>query len=521
MRNDAMRRVSIGLWIMAALVWLLAVSVASGDGPQIAQAGEPQVEQMAQRGQPQIAQMGAEGERPLYRPVQLTCPPGGNWDGMCPPGYGSPGGGLQGGGAPGGGVPETRPVDPPQYDAPQRDEGASRATRAHPAVCRVEVQGSGGRAVAYGSGTLVDVEGRYGLVVSAQHVFRGGGDRVVCHFPGGQKVAGRKTTIDKHGWDVAAILVERPEGIDPVDVATETPPVGSRLWISGYGGSGQYLAQRGNLAGKSGDAGSMRIVGAPARQGDSGGPVLDERGRLVGVLWGTDGRNTVATYSPTADEFLVRAGRYLLPWNSETERERERQRGETERERIRNDGRNQPPYYPPPSQPSGPDPQLAAKVAALERDLSDLKNTLQRVRDELPSDLKDRVDAALSRAELAADVAGDTDREIDTAKRDIDEQRSLIDRLRQDVVNIGDGKIAGVINTEDAAAIARRVIDERVPDEIKARVKDSLPWWVGPGVTAALALGSGGGIGGAMAAVGSAAARRRVDSVLDKVRGDK
>ena len=46
-----------------------------------------------------------------------------------------------------------------------------------------------------------------------------------------------------------------------------------------------------------------------ARDGDSGGPVLNQHGELVGVLWGTDGRTVHATYCGRIRRFLAN----LLP----------------------------------------------------------------------------------------------------------------------------------------------------------------------------------------------------------------
>ncbi|WP_162275862.1 S1 family peptidase [Roseimaritima ulvae] len=52
----------------------------------------------------------------------------------------------------------------------------------------------------------------------------------------------------------------------------------------------------------------MSIDGS-ATEGDSGGPVFTETGRLCGVLWGGDGRETMASN-------CGRIRRFLLPWNA-------------------------------------------------------------------------------------------------------------------------------------------------------------------------------------------------------------
>ena len=34
-------------------------------------------------------------------------------------------------------------------------------------------------------------------------------------------------------------------------------------------------------------------MSGPARRGDSGGPIFNDRGRVVGILWGTDGKTVI------------------------------------------------------------------------------------------------------------------------------------------------------------------------------------------------------------------------------------
>ena len=197
--------------------------------------------------------------------------------------------------------PRYVPIVPPSARQPQ--------SQANPAVCRI--RSSEGNGQAMGTGTLVDVENGYGLVVSAQHVFRGGGENVICEFPNGKRMAA-KHVADKDRNDIAALLIRDP-GIKPIDVSTQGPQMGEAASSAGYGGQGKYLANYGRVVNVSGT--QFEISGA-ARGGDSGGPVLDGQGRLIGVLWGTDGHTVVATSSVTTDGFLQRAGRYLLPWNS-------------------------------------------------------------------------------------------------------------------------------------------------------------------------------------------------------------
>ncbi len=94
-----------------------------------------------------------------------------------------------------------------------------------------------------GSGTLVDVENGYGLVVSAQHVLRGGGENVICEFPNGKRMAAKRVA-DKDKHDIAALLIRDP-GIKPIDVSTQGPQMGEAASSAGYGGPGKNPANHG------------------------------------------------------------------------------------------------------------------------------------------------------------------------------------------------------------------------------------------------------------------------------------
>src|SRR5262249_54762893 len=90
-------------------------------------------------------------------------------------------------------------------------------------------------------------------------------------------------------WDLAALLIWKPPGVQPVTISIAAPRPGDMLTIAGYG-SGNYKMQSGPcteyLAPAPGRPLEIVELAAAARHGDSGGPILNSRGELAGVLCG-------------------------------------------------------------------------------------------------------------------------------------------------------------------------------------------------------------------------------------------
>jgi S1-C subfamily serine protease len=96
-----------------------------------------------------------------------------------------------------------------------------------------------------GSGTLIDVRDRYGLVITNWHVIRDAKGDVLVTFPNGFQSKAQILQVDQD-WDLAALVIWRPE-LMPVPLTTVAPQPGDRLIIAGYG-SGKYRAVRIALA---------------------------------------------------------------------------------------------------------------------------------------------------------------------------------------------------------------------------------------------------------------------------------
>ncbi len=109
-------------------------------------------------------------------------------------------------------------------------------------------------------------------------------------------------------WDLAALAIRRPN-VQPIPLATQAPQPGDPLTIIGYG-SGSYRAVTGALhANTFRPAATMPAemveLSAPARNGDSGGPILNSRGELAGVLFGTAFGRTTGSYCGRVRWFLA------------------------------------------------------------------------------------------------------------------------------------------------------------------------------------------------------------------------
>lgn len=186
----------------------------------------------------------------------------------------------------------------------------------HPAITRIVAFESTGQL--YGSGTYVGSVGQYGLIVSNWHVVSGTETLVHVHFPTGFASFGHVLVTDRK-WDLAVIVISRPPvAIAPLAIARDVPRPGDSLWIAGYG-AGTFRVAGGRCQRYL--APEIPIEGQPqyeyvelsvdARQGDSGGPILNQHGEVAGVLFGSDSRNTAGSHCGRVRVFLEQASRML------------------------------------------------------------------------------------------------------------------------------------------------------------------------------------------------------------------
>ena len=177
----------------------------------------------------------------------------------------------------------------------------------HPSVARIVAPDEGG--VSLGSGVLVDMNQSQGLVLTNWHVIRDTRTAVLVQFPDGFQSAG---TVIRHdeAWDLAALVIWKPEAT-PIPLAEQPPQIGELLTIAGFG-RGAYRAETGPcteyLAPGAGYAKEFVELSATARQGGSGGPILNADCKLAGVLFGQSEGRTIGSCSTRVKTFLASVG---------------------------------------------------------------------------------------------------------------------------------------------------------------------------------------------------------------------
>lgn len=167
------------------------------------------------------------------------------------------------------------------------------------AVVRIHCH-DGRRGWSKGSGVLVRW-GKQIVVLTARHVVKDA-RRILVDFHNGRRRRAKVLKVNVR-WDCAVLDIGAlPEGIDPAEMAFGADATfhdGDRLESCGYGPDGKLAGNSGLFKGYRRSTAAAQgpddwmVISGHARQGDSGGPVFDNRGRVVGVLWGTDGETVV------------------------------------------------------------------------------------------------------------------------------------------------------------------------------------------------------------------------------------
>ena len=181
-----------------------------------------------------------------------------------------------------------------------------------PYVVRIIAFDSSGQS--FGTGSYIGTYGEYGIVLTNWHVVSETDGLVHVHFPSGFSSFGARIKGDKK-WDLALIAISKPPQSIPILTIARTPAKrGEPLWIVGWG-SGSYRIAGGECVrylspppDGNDSLYEMIEVSVSARKGDSGGPILNQKGELAGVLFGSDMiRHTAGSYNGRVNHFLAEA----------------------------------------------------------------------------------------------------------------------------------------------------------------------------------------------------------------------
>ena len=159
----------------------------------------------------------------------------------------------------------------------------------HDAVVKIDT-GDGS-----GTGVLVHVyedrpigNGFEGLCLTAHHVI---GDDVTegikVVYRNGKRAKRCKVVSSNKDSDIALLKVWVPAGVQPVAISKQAAVKGSALEFCGLGGGSELKSLR-HFRSESSSPTSMGLIFAsvPLLPGDSGGPVFDKQGSVVGIISG-------------------------------------------------------------------------------------------------------------------------------------------------------------------------------------------------------------------------------------------
>jgi putative serine protease PepD len=152
----------------------------------------------------------------------------------------------------------------------------------------VDIRVTGGPSRAEGSGFVID---KRGDIVTNQHVVSGGGS-IQVEFANGRKVAGRLVGQDASS-DIAVIRVSAPSSeLQPltlgdsskVEVGDGVVAIGSPFGLPGTVTTGVVSALGRSIKAPNGYTITGAVqTDAPINRGNSGGPLLDAHGNVIGV----------------------------------------------------------------------------------------------------------------------------------------------------------------------------------------------------------------------------------------------
>ncbi len=171
----------------------------------------------------------------------------------------------------------------------QLQEGTPRLLKDSICVIRVEtIDEKGTKIIERGSGALLDksADGKAALVITCEHLFQSGNILSInCLFLKENKAYPARLLRKDSENDIAALVIKPPQA-PALGLSDYDPNI--NVIVAGFNGGNPNQSYKEFSARESTNfrLKSNSTFKGSVRSGDSGGPII-QRGRVVGVIWGT------------------------------------------------------------------------------------------------------------------------------------------------------------------------------------------------------------------------------------------
>jgi S1-C subfamily serine protease len=204
--------------------------------------------------------------------------------------------------------PPAAPAAPGLAPPPADDDGLKAAS--------VRIANQLGSVIDGGSGTVVGLQDNKALVLTCRHLFPGGrAGKLTVHFPSGRVYEAVLIAVDSQA-DLACMYILNDGQVPWVPIADAPAERGTPVCQVGYPHGKGPIFRRGGSLGIGGHTSGTPVmdISVAVQSGDSGSGVFGTTNRrLVGVIWGGDGRTSAATGIPDIHRFVEQKAARLFP----------------------------------------------------------------------------------------------------------------------------------------------------------------------------------------------------------------